>query len=183
MGRPDIMLDMETLGVGNSPVVLSIGAVSFRRNGNLDNESELRHIFHTYLDPGPQVERGLVITPSTALWWMNQGKEARAQFNRVSVEHPEKALRRFSAWVKQTDGKNLWSYGATADIVWLESLYRAFGIYETEFPFSYRELRCFRTLTAENPEVPKPERSGIAHNALDDAMTQARWAQRIFNQQ
>lgn len=174
----DCMIDMETLGVGNRPVVLSIGAVAFDKNGKLPEVVDWSQTFHLYLSLDGQQDRGLEISPSTVIWWMRQGDEARAQFDKERIP-VHMALADFSNWFKKLGLKDIWSFGATADIVWLESLYKAFGMTDS-IPYSYRNVRCFRTLTNVTG-VPPPERIGVKHNALDDAIHQARWAQSILN--
>jgi hypothetical protein len=71
------------------------------------------------------------------------------------------------------DRLQVWSYGAAADIVWLESAYRAIG---QQHPWTYKEVRCLRTVVevAKQAGVSIPERpSGmVQHDALEDAKYQ-----------
>jgi len=80
-----------------------------------------------------------------------------------------------SAWFPA--GATLWGNGSTFDNVILSNAYRAIGVKQ---PWDFWNDRCYRTLKSLYPHV-KLERSGVAHNALDDAKSQAMHAVRIIN--
>ena len=61
------------------------------------------------------------------------------------------------------------------DNIILGSLYDAFGLRK---PWSYSRYRTVKNLGI-GPRTPKV-REGVHHNALDDAITQARHLQEIF---
>jgi hypothetical protein len=71
---------------------------------------------------------------------------------------------------------DVWSFGATADIVWLKS---AFDALKLDFPFGYRAQKCLRTLT-DLAGVPRPPEQGMKHHALADTLNQVVWAQLCF---
>lgn len=162
----EIMLDLETLDTRPSAVVLSIGAVAFSRVGIFGS-------FYAVLDRDPQkfiYERSE--SRETLEWWKEQPPEARAVFSEKTVP-PLYALGQFSQWMSAYDGAGLWGNGAAFDNVILRSLYDSVGV---EAPWSFTRDRCYRTVRAQrkcNGFVDLPS-EGVAHNALDDAMYQAK---------
>jgi len=71
----NIMLDLETMGNGNNAAIIAIGAVKF--------DQDITDRFYKTIDLDSSVDVGLEIDPSTVLWWMKQGDDARGQF-----QHP-----------------------------------------------------------------------------------------------
>lgn len=178
----DIMLDLETLDTKTSAVVLSIGAVAF--DPNSDEIGEKLYLELTN-DTAKQQELGRTISGETVSWWMQQGAAAKTVFSdppQPGVERVStmRALSAFEDMIERHGGRfgvELWGNGADFDNLILGSLYRAF---QMKTPWSYSRNRCFRTMKSL-PGVPKkPDRVGVHHNALDDALTQAEHLQRIY---
>lgn len=163
----NVMVDLETLGNGSNAVIISIGAAVF------DNYS-VGDTFYVNVDPQSCVDAGLKMDVSTVMWWMQQTEQARAVFKKDNSPL-EVALGEFSAWYPA--GAALWGNGATFDNVILSNAYRAVGVKQ---PWDFWNDRCYRTLKSMYPHI-KLERSGVAHNALDDAKSQALHAVRILN--
>lgn len=155
----NVMVDLETLGNGPQAAIIAIGAVKF-------DETGLGEEFYAVVDAQSCVDAGLKMDVSTIMWWMQQSDEARAAFKRQG-EHLANALLRFSKFVGP-DNK-LWGNGAAFDNTILGSAYRAVGV---EQPWKFGNDRCYRTVKAMYPDKPIP-RSGVHHNALDDAKSQA----------
>lgn len=169
MNPHHIMLDLETLDTAPSAVILSIGAVKFD-----PNTFEATDDFYAVLDLDSQVERGRTISPSTVIWWMRQADAARAALHTPKeVSLVNEVLTDFARWIDDPSG--LWGNGADFDNVLLASLYKSFGIKQ---PWSHRANRCYRTMKAvmeancSEGLMPYEGRSGVYHNALDDARTQ-----------
>jgi len=155
----NVMVDLETLGNGPQSVIIAIGAVKF-------DESGLGEEFYEVVDAQSCVDAGLKMDVSTIMWWMQQSDEARAAFKRESISLWE-ALDKFSDFVGADD--KVWGNGASFDNTILGSAYRAV---EEEQPWKFWNDRCYRTVKAMYPDKPIP-RSGVHHNALDDAKSQA----------
>jgi exodeoxyribonuclease VIII len=68
----------------------------------------------------------------------------------------------------------VWGNGADFDLPILSAAYVAAGFGGP--PWKPYNGRCYRTLKNLRPDVPRPERRGTAHNALDDAVFQAEHA-------
>ena len=164
----DIMLDLETLGHGNNSVILSIGACYFDHRTNA-----VIVTFYENVDPESCVKSGLTVDVSTIIWWMQQGEEARKMFTKP-VKPLREVLIAFSKWIEGIGGKEtirVWGNGAVFDNVLIRSAYKAVG--ETP-PWSFRQDACYRTLKNLFPETKAPPFIGVAHNALDDAVYQAK---------
>lgn len=157
----NIMLDLETMGTNSNAAIVAIGAVKFG-NGQLGDE------FYQVVDLQSCVNVGLTIDPSTVMWWMQQSDEARAQFNRTAIPIIP-ALVQFGEWMEYDPDTQMWGNGAAFDNVILANAYRACGL---DSPWTFMNDRCYRTMKAMYPSIPKT-RIGTYHNALDDAKTQA----------
>ncbi|MBB4235080.1 3'-5' exonuclease [Rhizobium esperanzae] len=158
----DLMIDIETLGTEPGSVVLSIGAVTF------DAETEeFGEEFYAAIDPQSAVDVGLTIDVSTLKWWMDQSEDARkAAFSGDRLIGW--AIGAFGDYVRRVDASRVWAKPPSFDLVLLESAFRACRI---PIPWHYKTPRDCRTLfeltNATQPDI------GTAHNALDDAKSQA----------
>lgn len=158
----DLMIDIETLGTAPGSVILSIGAVAFdAETGEFGGE------FYVEIDPQDAARVGLTIDVSTVKWWTEQSAEAqKAAFGGHTGLNA--ALLSLSAFVEFQQPSRVWAKPPSFDIVLLESAYRAAQL---TIPWSYKTPRDCRTLFdltgAVQPDV------GTAHNALDDAKSQA----------
>jgi len=159
----DIMLDLETMGNGSNAAIVAIGAVAFDVNTR-----QVGPEFYRVVDLASSIESGGVCDASTIMWWMKQEVKARLALAAPAVTLIQ-ALCDFSTWYANVSGDNVWGNGATADNVWLSNSYRRLALNK---PWTYRQDRCFRTARAMFPNAPKIE-VGVAHNALDDAKSQA----------
>lgn len=158
-----VMLDLETMGNGSNAPIVAIGAVEFD-----EDSGEVGRDFYRRISLESSVALGTVMDPSTVLWWLQQADAARAELTnqqgRVSIEA---ALTAFDNWIDAT--ALVWGNGADFDNVILANTYRAAG---GQAPWKFYHNRCYRTLKNLMPEVPFA-RAGTAHNALDDAKSQA----------
>ncbi len=155
------MIDLETLGTKPDSAILSIGAVTFDKNGigeefyvNVDLDSQLNKFNDRKIDP------------DTFYWWAKQSSEAGKALESDRKQIGD-ALSMFDFWLFQnTDQEKVkvWGNGSDFDNVMLT---HAFGCQKWKF----WNNRCFRTFLAlTNAERVKPL---TAHNALDDAKAQA----------
>lgn len=175
-----IMLDLETLATTPDACILSIGAVEFNP---YSEEFLVRKQFYVTVD----IAQGRTISQDTLWWWMQQGKEAQRVFNPEEARILEDALVDFARWIEEdtdfvhADKKvdEVWSNGADFDIPIILS---AAAELDIVMPWSFRTHRCFRTLRALYPNVKAPAKpeTSVSHNALDDAINQARWCHLIM---
>ena len=155
-----VMVDLETLGTSSNAVIIALGAAMFNKNG-------VSATFYRHIDAQSCVDAGLKIDVATVVWWMKQSDEARAAFVDKGVPIAA-ALQDFSDWFQKD--ACLWGNGATFDNVLLSNAYKACGM---KTPWPYWGDRCYRTVKALF-DVEADAFAGAKHNALDDAVHQAR---------
>jgi exodeoxyribonuclease VIII len=158
----NVMVDLETLGVGPNSVILSIGAVKFNEKG-IGSKS-----FYKTINIQSCLDAGMEVNGDTLSWWMEQSDAAREVFK--AADGPLGAvLRDFRQWLPKGKDWVLWGNGAGFDNVILRNAYDAMGM---QVPWLFWQDRCFRTVASSSPMKRVAE--GVAHNALDDAITQAK---------
>ena len=170
--RVDVMIDLETMGLGTNAPILSIGAVAFRASGD-----GLGATFHEGISLEDSMASGRRPTASTILWWLQQGDEARKQVRQkcISGLPVAVALQALAAWMKSLPGiPYVWGNGANFDIAILEQAYLDQGL---RTPWGYRDVRCFRTIMSEYGSDLDWVKPLVAHDALADAEAQARTLQ------
>ncbi len=136
-----------------------------------------KHIHNVELDP-------MHISADTLAWWMRQSDAARAVFDRANpVQHhfPARvALGALEAWVRsvvleenaQHKDLRVWSNGADFDLPMLAHACRTFNV---ALPWPAYAGRCYRTYkNLPGARAVVMQRGGVHHNALDDAIDQAR---------
>jgi hypothetical protein len=169
MNKTNVMLDLETWSTSPNAVITSIGAVKF--NLNPDNSGgEIIDEFYYRIDPQSCVNVGLEMSVDTILWWMKKSEEARSEFQKSNFPIQD-VLSLFTDWLYD-DPKNIdvWGNGTDFDNIILENAYRVCG---KKLPWNHFNNRCYRTLKNIHSSVPPMAVSGIKHNALDDAKSQA----------
>ena len=155
-----LMIDCETLDVGERPVLLSIGAVVF-------NDQQILH----YFDAGISTESttDFDVSQDTLDWWSEQSLAAREQaFS--GTENIKDALIRLVNFYTQHECTEIWSKGALADIRWINN---ALSHFDIDRPWKFYKEFCFRTLLKSVPQFEIPF-TGTPHSALDDAIHQAK---------
>ena len=165
-----VMIDLETLGKTPDAAIVSIGACRFDQNGVGEDT------FYRQISLQSTVDGGAKIDPSTVIWWMQQSDDARQAI--ISGRDDEfEALCDFRGWIKAEKISGVWGNGAAFDNVILSQAYLRYG---QEAPWPFWLDRCYRTMKAGSRV--RLVREGTHHNALDDAITQAKhlieiWAQ------
>jgi len=167
-----IMVDLETLDISPTSVILSIGAVKFDpRKPTLEPWDPL------YILPeiDTQLDLGRTVNDDTIEWWAKQSGDVIEQTftddNRVSFKE---AITQFTKWLFPLD--YIWSNGSIFDIMILENAYAQL---ETSVPWNYHQIRDVRTIyDLGDPCVNNSNK----HNALDDAIAQAKAVTNIYGQ-
>jgi hypothetical protein len=165
----DVMIDLETLSTKNNAIILTIGAVKFNINKELDKTKQL------YMRINLQSCKNLKMHTdrSTVKWWKEQSKEAQYEV----FDHPDRidikdALAALTDFIK--DARTVWANSPNFDCVILEN---AFNKCKMTVPWKFWNLRDSRTVYAlarlnlttfrKNIEDEKS-----AHNALNDCIIQ-----------
>lgn len=167
-----IMIDIETMGVRPSSSILSIGAVEF-------NETKLSGTFSVRISLQSCLDAGLTVDASTIQWWMGQSEAARNTLLNAKATPLAEALSLLGAaflW----KNKPVWCNGLNFDLPILEHAHHVTG---KHVPWEYYNGRDYRTVKnlfpkglVQQVEV-KPE---VAHDALQDAIAQAKTLQALW---
>lgn len=167
------MIDCETLGTTSDAVVMSIGAVKFDLHSKKTDDEG----FYASISIESNLELGRRIAEDTLIWWMGQAKEAQGVFHEPKVPLCS-ALKDLTEWLGEDPGSlHVWSNGADFDIPMLSLAYAQAGL---ETPWKFFKNRCFRTFkNLPFPPAYAVNREGPQHNALFDAIYQAKVAQSI----
>lgn len=162
----NLMLDIETLGTGNSAIVISIGAVLFD-----PHTGEVGAEFYRKLNFQDQIDRGRRPSQGTIEFWFKQDKDAQVVFTEKGVS-TEQALNEFKTFVTTNSSYSEckpWGNGPSFDLTIMESLFDDFGIL---YPWHFRNVRCLRTFKEYVYDGKDLVREGIYHHALDDCKHQ-----------
>lgn len=177
------MVDLETLGTTAGCVLLSIGCATVEyTNGDWGVHSTFYH----RINLKSSLDEGFAIDADTIMWWLKQDEDARKSIYDNEGLDVCFVLSAFNEWVKASeldiDNRMLWGNGATFDIGIFMKAYRMTGYSEKQLPFIQdKNNRCYRTLKNVFSHVPKPDKTGTAHHALDDALWQAHHLAAILN--
>lgn len=178
------MIDLETLGVRPGATILSIGVVPFDVQGPAP-EAECLHLI---ISRGDSERLGFQEDVDTVAWWDRQSWEAQETLRQAEEGGflvPE-ALAQLTAYLRarlpiDLKGRiagGVWGNGSDFDNVMLAAAYHRLG---QALPWPFWQNRCFRTLKGLG-FAAEPRRQGTHHNALDDALHQARWAVAILRE-
>lgn len=177
-----IMLDLETLDSGSHAAVVAIGAVVFDPY-SFNPPPEALKTFYLTIDPESAIRAGGTVSGHTIMWWMEQSDAARQQTFKKGGWELFHALTQFNAWLGEQDKDHkqiaVWGNGATFDNVVIRNAYTSVKLVPH---WHFRGDKCYRTVInlLEEGQRPPFERAGVAHNALDDAITQAKYLQKCM---
>ncbi|CAN7320715.1 3'-5' exoribonuclease [Bosea sp. LjRoot9] len=172
----DVMLDLETLSLAPDAAIVSIGACTFATDGSTP---KVRRIFRQAVWPDTSQKAGGRIDAETVVWWCGQSEEARAAWTQAPGKSIQSALQQFALWCSpEFEGERvrIWGNGAGFDNVVLRGAYDRCSVAP---PWRHQDDRCYRTLKNLRPDILF-EQIGTAHDAADDAVSQAIHAERIF---
>lgn len=175
MTRPtDISIDLETLGQRSDAPVLSIGACAFNRDTGHTGPS-----YYAAVKLEDAMRHGRV-KADTLTWWVTKnGSVFRDLLEQRGAVSLYEALRGLNDFVRaQPAGVCVWGNGSSFDISILEHAFDSVtaagtpGFHEEWKFWSVRDMRTAVDLSGLNKDsIPF---MGTAHNALDDAVHQAK---------
>ena len=166
------MIDIESFDTGPNAHVASVGVCVFDHERVVDSRYWAMN----------REDQGGTFNADTVMWWMSQGNEARAaivDFQKTPFKEALTQLNDFFTYKYLVS--TVWAKPPTFDLVILGNLYRRNKMTPK---WHYRDERCLRTLmkVAEANGIPpfiQEDVHGTAHNALDDAISQANSLLRI----
>lgn len=177
-----VMVDLETMGKKNNAPIVAIGAVVFDPATGSIGES-----FYKVVCLESSVNWGAVIDPSTVIWWLKQSSEARSAIVNDDAIPLQDALLQFREFVSDnvaggSKKAQVWGNGASFDNSILRSSYYCIA---EDYPWEYWNDRDVRTMVelgqaiSFDPKTTIPF-EGSRHNALADAIHQARYVSAIW---
>ena len=177
-----VMVDLETMGKKHNAPIVAIGAVVFDPATGSIGESFYKVV---YLESS--VNWGAVIDPSTVIWWLKQSSEARSAIVNDDAIPLQDALLQFREFVSDnvaggSKKAQVWGNGASFDNSILRSSYDCIA---EDYPWEYWNDRDVRTMVelgqaiSFDPKTTIPF-EGSRHNALADAIHQARYVSAIW---
>lgn len=177
-----VMVDLETMGKKHNAPIVAIGAVVFDPATGSIGES-----FYKVVCLESSVNWGAVIDPSTVIWWLKQSSEARSAIVNDDAIPLLDALLQFREFVSDnvaggSKKPQVWGNGASFDNSILRSSYDCIA---EDYPWEYWNDRDVRTMVelgqaiGFDPKTTIPF-EGDRHNALADAIHQARYVSAIW---
>ncbi|MEH8381190.1 3'-5' exoribonuclease [Klebsiella pneumoniae] len=177
-----VMVDLETMGKKNNAPIVAIGPVVFDPTTGSIGES-----FYKVVCLESSVNWGAVIDPSTVIWWLKQSSEARSAIVNDDAIPLQDALLQFREFVSDnvaggSKKAQVWGNGASFDNSILRSSYDCIA---EDYPWEYWNDRDVRTMVelgqaiSFDPKTTIPF-EGSRHNALADAIHQARYVSAIW---
>jgi hypothetical protein len=154
---PEILLDIEVLGLRPGAAIIEIGAVAFSTA-----TGEVTSSFHQLVRPDKLAAADL----QTLQWHAEQGTWPRV--SRDLGVPIYLALSDFSAWIGEVGSETFWSWGASFDFPHLDAAYATAGI---PIPWRYSRCQCARTVW--NVAYPGTKAGEKPHHALEDAKISA----------
>ena len=176
--RLEVMLDLETMGIGEKAAILEISLVPFCMDGTpVDVEP-----FHKTIDLTSCLLEGMKVEDDTQRWWMKQ--EAQAKWN---LRHSEKtdirdAIRQSHDWLSALCSGyevHLWCRGLNFDVPKYERCVRM--LLEERTPYDWWNLEDARTYAhtfdVHNADI---EFVGTRHTSEADCHHQIRIVQEAY---
>lgn len=156
MNGPEILLDIEVLGLRPGSAIIELGAVSFTRSAGIGET------FHRLIKPEELGTADL----QTLKWHQEQGTWPRVT-NDVGVPL-YLALADFNVWSANLQVKTFWSWGASFDFPHMDAAYSALNL---PAPWRYSRCQCARTVW--NLAFPGLKAASKPHHAAVDARLSA----------
>lgn len=168
-----IMIDLETAGTAVNAPILTVGACFFD-----PDSGRIGDTFYEAIGWQSAFINGRA-SGDTMKWWMQQSDEARKAVIAGTLR-TEDVLDHFRTFCRRAANPIVWGNGATFDISMLEYCYQK--VEDRAAPWKFWNVRDCRTIKdLAGPDfVSKIVREGTHHQALDDAIYQAKWVSEMW---
>lgn len=180
----DVSIDLETLGVRPGSVITQIGLCAFNRRPSSGGTAS-KSSTNILVAPQSMIDMGFSLDWSTIAWWMKQAETPRVRMAEQFGRHINAALHAVGDWFVENVGYDVkqytvWGHGSGFDCTQLEIAFQKCSL---PVPWDFRMVRDLRTLIDLQPAqtVVRPA-PGVEHDAMDDAIAQAEWIQRLTYQ-
>jgi hypothetical protein len=172
-GPQNVMLDFETWGTEPGSALRSIGACMFEPHSD-----EIGETFYANFADESCTKVGLVKDARTVSWWAEPDKATANKVFAVDQRDLAEVAASFDLWWRRQRAVFVWSQGSNFDGVLWEAAMRALG---RSVPWKFYDTRDTRTAyDMAGLDTRKIRREGVHHNALDDALHQAKCVQRAY---
>ena len=161
----DLMIDIETLGVGQNALIIQVGACYFDRLTGIIGDKFCKNIS---IQDG--LNKGFSVDGDTIEFWLKQSNRSFL----VDTLTTKEVLVSLSRFTKLSS--TLWAH-ATFDFPILANAYRRFYM---KLPFHYWATRDIRTLVDLSGIVLPRKSPKKTHNALDDCIYQVSYCVECF---
>lgn len=163
------MIDLETMGRAANAAIVQIGWCFFTEQEIIASGMRRIHLKSA-------IEHGEV-GADTMLWWLGQSEEARRSvFTDDMTETLEDALLALKNEITLRDPRAFWAH-ATFDFPKLTHAYESTNVDDPIYFRNCRDIRTLDMLACTGHIENWPKREGIYHNAMDDAVYQAKCVQ------
>lgn len=177
-----IMLDLETMDNKPTAAIVAIGAVVF----DLDSGT-LGKRFYQRVRLKDSQKHGGTIGADTVKWWLRQSAEARSEIATDDAVHIRQALGEMGCFILRNSPHPdafIWAKGTDFDIPIITSAMDRIDLMPTWKFWNTRDVRTFEHAARDagmdlRTAVPF---DGEKHNALDDAIHQAKTVIHIWQQ-
>lgn len=160
----DLMIDLETLGVGPTAAVMEIGAVAF----NLFDKKMDAGWWH-HVDVATSIILGGTTDAETATWWRKRGRSTPPENSMASVPDILISLCDYVG-MECVERPRVWCKGPAFDAAILDFHAARAGMV---LPWRYASVRCVRTIIdlAEILGMPRVSEEP-SHHAAEDCVLQ-----------
>lgn len=170
MSIRNVMIDLETYDTVPGGIILTVGACTF----------DLRESFYERISFQDSIQHGFTESRDTARWWDKQDVAVKEEAMGGTSGCLDLVVK-LADWMAGLEHKSnirVWGNGADFDLPILRAYYDRLGVPLPWGPFSGR---CYRTLKDLLPHITPDVKNKTKHNALEDAIYQARHAVLLLN--
>lgn len=168
----DMMLDLETYGTRPGCVIRSVGAMMFDPHAPVGEKGPT---YYSNVTRPDQEQLGLVVSADTEKWWTGPKMREANEMLLYGQKSVRQVVDEFVSFWDDIGAKRVWSQGANFDDPIFTAVIEACGV---KVPWKFWDSRCTRTAYAMgHVNFHGVKREGVAHNALDDAIHQAKCVQ------
>ena len=170
MVYPDVMIDLEMLGLRPNAPIVSIGAVQFNADTGEIGQAYYEKIEWIHDQSDRPLDR------ETVAWWLAKDPAAQAELiDREGCIKLKRALKLLDDFIPKD--ARIWANGITFDVVILDDAYQNQA--KRMPPWGFRKARDCRTVkdAAETlgMDFKQFKNTGQSHNAGDDCLFQIEW--------
>lgn len=171
----DLSIDLETMGTNIDSQILSIGLVLFDIKTGETGET-------LYLRVDVDQDENINATMGTVKFWLEQAVKNPGALKGVLDSNDSNTpmcvcLHKVKRFVEKHQPESVWANGTKFDLGMMEYQFKEHNM---KIPWSYNADSCLRTLRKFAGKLDIP-REGTAHNALSDAIRQAKYISAAVN--